>query len=184
MVAAGSDRGSSHDRPGPRWKRQRVPRRAVLRSAPVFGTVGLSGCIGSLPGSESGGEADDTSGTGFIPTPAMNKVESWGSFEVVAAFDGTYDDPRAGERTRTLDQAPDCGDDEPVTFNGYRIKRSGGDLEDPQDIAILFIGPDQTVATDVELVVDEAERGCQGVLHGGGKGTHGEDTTRVEYSRA
>jgi hypothetical protein len=144
----------------------------------------LAGCVGSTDEGDNGGGEQSVSGKGFIPSPAVNKVESWESFEVVAAFDGTYDDPLAGERTRTLDQAPRCDDGDPVTFQGYRIRRAGSDGTERQDIAILFIGPNLSVPTEVPLVLTDVESGCRGVLHGGGKGSHEEDTSKVSFESA
>lgn len=164
-----------------------VSRREALKQGAIttgsLAAVGLlAGCVGGTP--LSGSDEGSVSGRGFIPTPALNKVESWDSFEVVAAFDGTYDDPLAGERTRTLDQAPRCDDGDPVTFQGHRIRRVGSDGTDRRDIAILFIGPNLTVPTEVALVLTDVESGCRGVLHGGGKGTHKEDTSKVSFESA
>lgn len=174
-----------------------VSRREVLKRGTVTGSVvavglltGYSGTTPTTsptPSPESGEQSD--SGSGFIPTPAAKKkAESWSSFEVVGEFDGTYDepqDPSRAECPRFLEQAPDCGDDEPVTiYQGYRIKRVGGDLTKRRDIAILFVNPNLTLSTGVALALTDVEHGCRGVLYGGGKGTHEEDTSKVSFASA
>lgn len=147
---------------------------------------GLGGCSGTASTDTPTAESDGQSvrGRGFMPSPAVKKVDSWKAFEVVAAFDGTYDDPLAGDQTRTLEQAPRCDDGETRTFQGHRIRREGTDGTDFPDIAILFIGPKLTVPTKVPLVLTDITSGCRGVLHGGAKGTHEEDTSKVTFESA
>lgn len=167
--------------------RRDVLSRGVVATGGVAVVGLLAGCSGYSDSGQGGGNGGD-SDTGFIPTPAAKKkVESWSSLEVVGALDGTYDepdDPSVSDKARFLEQAPDCDDGPVVIHQGYRIKRSAGELANRRDIAILFVDPNVTLPTGEALTLSDSKRGCQGILYGGGKGTHEEDMTKVTLATA
>lgn len=146
-----------------------MSRRSVLQRGLLAGSLAVTGTatIAGSAAAKGRGAGRGVGGSGFLGDNGLDKVTSWGDagFEVIAALDGEYNDALLGTKQLELWQAPDCANDEAKWFQGYRIRKVGGDSGAGSDNAVLYVNPNRTLNTGVTAMVTATRDGCDGQVY-------------------